>query len=360
MKVGIIVLYCGQSGNIGYYNMQEFGLAKALIKRGCEVFIFKAFSDINEEEVTTLDSGCRLIRCPAKKLGIHGKFDWNIIKKYELDIVQVGADNQIFAPSLLRFLDKHNIKSYCYIGTIESDGGFIKKALMDVLMYRNIHSYKNHVCMVKTQYVMEKLQQRWGLKPILSPVGLDTDVIPNTVGEREILRKKYGIDFDEKVVLFVGRIEEYKRPFELIKLAKMLENKSVRFFIIGTGGLDDALNKEVNNSGLSSKFIWKKKITNTDIHSYYSMADYFVNFNKYEIFGMSILEAMFQGCTVIAFHAPGPDQIIEDGIDGFLVNDAETMSNIISRDIELNKDLIHCKIINNFTWSEMAEKILQL
>ena len=59
---------------------------------------------------------------------------------------------------------------------------------------------------------------------------------------------------------------------------------------------------------------------NTEVHAYYHACDVFVNFNDHEIFGMSLLEAMYAGCVPVARHAPGPDQIIEDGVSGLLLD----------------------------------------
>lgn len=38
---------------------------------------------------------------------------------------------------------------------------------------------------------------------------------------------------------------------------------------------------------------------------------------------MAILEAMYYGCKVVAWDAPGPNLIIENGKSGWLVRDAD-------------------------------------
>ena len=60
-------------------------------------------------------------------------------------------------------------------------------------------------------------------------------------------------------------------------------------------------------------------------------ADCFVMISENETFGLVYLEAMAQGCLVIASEREGMDGIIEHGVNGFLckAGDAIELSNII-------------------------------
>ena len=94
------------------------------------------------------------------------------------------------------------------------------------------------------------------------------------------------------------------------------------------------------------------------MYQYYAASDYFVNFNTHEIFGMSILEAMYQGCVVIARRAPGPEEIIEDGVSGFLCASDEEMDRAFS-DYRAQGmgERAEKRIRECFTWDETAGKI---
>ena len=52
----------------------------------------------------------------------------------------------------------------------------------------------------------------------------------------------------------------------------------------------------------------------------YSVADIFINTNDKEIYGMSILEAMYCGCPVVAKRAPGPEFIVDNGQTGYVID----------------------------------------
>ena len=92
------------------------------------------------------------------------------------------------------------------------------------------------------------------------------------------------------------------------------------------------------------------------MHAYYEIADYVVNFNPNEIFGMAILEAMYHGCTVAARHAPGPDCIIENGKSGFLCNSVVEMADVIKNNS--HTECAEKRIEDNFLWISTAKSFL--
>jgi 1,2-diacylglycerol 3-alpha-glucosyltransferase len=88
-----------------------------------------------------------------------------------------------------------------------------------------------------------------------------------------------------------------------------------------------------------------------------------VNLNTEEIFGMAILEAMYYGCPVAARHAPGPDYIIEDGVDGLLGAEDEEVMAAVERVTEQDRfhDAIarnaRAKVRDRFLWDSTAKII---
>jgi len=86
------------------------------------------------------------------------------------------------------------------------------------------------------------------------------------------------------------------------------------------------------------------------------MAWAFVNLNRQEIFGMAILEAMYYGCKVVAWHAPGPDHMIENGISGWLVENAEQAVEKIMDTADLSV-AANRRIKTAFLWESTAHKM---
>ena len=126
--------------------------------------------------------------------------------------------------------------------------------------------------------------------------------------------------------------------------------------MIGTGELDIQIDEYIVKKALQDRILRIKKIPNTEIHQYYKVADYYLNFNEQEIFGMSILEAMYQDCTVIAINAPGPNEIIKNGENGYLVENVHDMKKLLNSNVSIQKGQAKSAVLNAFVWDKTAEK----
>lgn len=367
MKLGIIRLYCGKSGEKGFYNIQEIGLAKSLIKKGIEVDIFFLSTDIEEKYIIEkLTDDIRLIKIKSKKIFNHGIFSLKILDEFKIDIIHLLSDNQLFAPNVIEYCKGNKIPYYCYVGTIESDSNnFIKKSIMDFICKRNIKSYKDSRIICKTKDVEERLNHKGITNTKVIPVGLDLNIIPEIDSSTEEIKSELGL-CNNKIMLFVGRLEEYKRPLKFIELMRYIIDKDQDYIgiVIGNGSLKGELYKKINEYGLDNNIILIDKVSNEEIHKYYKVSEAFINLNKNEIFGMSILEAMYQGCLVIAHNAPGPNYIIDSGKDGIILNsdDIKLWSSTIEESIDkaLIKNNARNKIIKEFNWDSISDKFIKL
>lgn len=357
-QLGIVDLYCGASRKKGFYNNQEVGMAKALADYGYKCYIFYPDGLDNNEQLEQVNDKVVIVHCPGKKVGVHGRFAWDILKKYNLDIIQVNTDNQLFAPDCIKFCEKNGIPVYHYTGTTKSDSGnCVKRWIMDIPYKRNISCLKAHKCFAKTRAVADELKQL-GVDSEVVPIGLDLDCIPDIKVNKEQAREVLKLPQDKKILLFVGRIDVYKRPLDFIRMLKDL-NDDYYAVMIGSGKLNDKLQRSIDNDNLSSKLCWIKSVPNQDIHMYYKASDYFINLNDHEIFGMSILEAMYQGITVIAMHAPGPDTIIENGKSGYLVKNLGEISLLLTKGVTCNEWCIKQQVVEEFCWKIIVKKIIK-
>lgn len=368
MKLGIIRLYCGESGKKGFYNIQEIGLAKSLIKKGIDVDIFFLSPNIKEKyTIEIVKENIRLITIKCKNISNHGIISLKVLDDFKIDVIQILADNQLIAPNLINYCRKRNIPYYCYIGTIESDSNnYIKKMIMNFISSRNIGAYKKSIIACKTTEIEKKLNDRGILNTKVIPVGLDLEIIPKIDSSIEELKRELSLDKEKKLLLFVGRLEEYKKPLKFIELMSFINERSSDYkgIIIGSGSLKEKIENEINNCGLEDKLLMIDKVDNKKIHQYYKVSDVFINFNENEIFGMSILEAMNQGCPVIAYNAPGPKYIINSGESGVLIDnyDFEEWFSII-KDITLNNSDIKRnskkRILEVFNWDSIASEFIK-
>lgn len=359
MNLAMVRLYCGESGQIGFYNMQELGLAKALVKHGLNVYIMILNNKIHEVKEERISTNITIVYVPAKKIANHGLFNCKILLEYHIDIVHLQSDNQIYAPYVMKFCENQDIECYNYVGTLYTDSSnIIKRKVMNLVTIRNAKYFKKFTTFAKTPTVQKQLEFK-NVEAKVVPVGLDIDIIPDIKESKEELRVKMGLPVEKKILIFVGRLENYKKPFDAIKLIKSLNDDYI-LIMIGKGSLKDAIFEKIKEYDIEEKILYFEALPNNEIHEYYKLSDFFVNFNDKEIFGMSILEAMYQECVVIAKEAPGPSFIIENGISGYIVNHLEDMATLVNNlPPEIGRNAYE-RIISKFNWNVAAVEICNI
>ncbi len=149
---------------------------------------------------------------------------------------------------------------------------------------------------------------------------------PISESEKIALRKDLRVSPDQKVVLYLGRLEESKGVEYLLRAFAKLNHPEVVLVIAGTGGLRDEL------EGLSKKLnIWDKVrftgyVSIESAPAYYSLASVYVlpsisvKTGK-EPWGLVVNEAFNQGVPVVATDAVGAAAggLIQNGVNGFIV-----------------------------------------
>lgn len=364
MRVGLLITSIGNFGQKDFYNAQEIGLAKELDKLFDEVLIYKAVP-MNEQKRKNIVDGCShsfLYQIPVKSKGINGMWDCSVMDT-TLDALIYFSDTQLAVLDVYKWCCRNNIRMYPYIGVIESHStNVVKKLVINAMFKRNIAVYKKCTCFVKTPTVAEKLNELDVKKTVLTPVGLDISLLYVDYENTAIseLKRKYGYQLDDKVLLFIGRLIDEKQPIRMIDILAEIQNKdkSYKLLMVGTGELKRVVEEKIKRLNLSEYVQMINRIPNSDIWELYRMADAFVNLNQQEIFGMAILEAMYYGCKVVAWKAPGPNLIIENGVSGWVVESNEEVVGAIENTGDISEKA-HKRIVDKFTWECSAKKIYQ-
>lgn len=156
----------------------------------------------------------------------------------------------------------------------------------------------------------------------------------NAIREKAIVGKR---DFHDSKFRFVtvGRLTEAKGFDRLIEVTARLKQDGFDFelWIIGEGGERRKLEKLVADNALSDNvFFWGFQ---TNPHKYLNQSDCFVCSSRTEGYSLVIAEAMCVGLPVISTRCAGPEEILEGGKYGMLVDNTteglyEGMKNILS------------------------------
>ena len=364
MFIGILVPFMNNFGNKGFYNSQEIGLGKALERLGHKVSIYKLVDNKSDKYETEEIGNIRMSYFVAKSIGSNGFVNTKWLDS-TLDVLICFSDMQLTVPRVFRWCQKNKVVFIPYIGATESHSpSKSMRFITNKLFIRNINIYKRCQCLAKNTYVKEKLLELGITHVSLAPVGLDLDLVNKDYGAADIqkIKNKYGFSNSDRVLLFIGRLEKEKQPIELIKYFSIISQRdeSYKLLIIGKGSLKDQVIQEIKANKLDDKVVYIPEVANAVIWETYRICDAFVNLNKQEIFGMVLLEAMYYETKIVAWHAPGPDLIIENGISGFLVsNEEELYDSILSISVETRKNA-HKRVVDSFTWNYSANVICSL
>ncbi|OGL63566.1 hypothetical protein A3C09_04070 [Candidatus Uhrbacteria bacterium RIFCSPHIGHO2_02_FULL_47_44] len=120
----------------------------------------------------------------------------------------------------------------------------------------------------------------------------------------------------QKYALFVGRLSEEKGIETIIQLAKILPD--ITFKIVGRGPEMAKLHR-AGDKCPNLDFVGFRM--GDELKELYANATVVLAPSRvHEIFGLSILEAMAHGKPVIASRVGGIPEVVEDGVNGFLVS----------------------------------------
>ncbi len=121
-----------------------------------------------------------------------------------------------------------------------------------------------------------------------------------------------GIDKDEKIVLFLGRITMQKGPEYFLGAAKKVLEvmDNVKFVMAGSGDLMHRAVEMAAELGIGSKVLFTGFLRGEDVQKIYKMADLYVMPSVSEPFGIAPLEALDNDVPVIISKQSGVSEVL--------------------------------------------------
>lgn len=191
-----------------------------------------------------------------------------------------------------------------------------------------------------------------------------------------------GIPSNEKVILYVGRIEPLKGIDNLLKAIAFLRKADVLatcpHYVAIIGGDPDKprefLDQEMRHLqdlnqrlGLDDMVVFLGKKDQDSLPYYYSASEVVVMPSHYESFGMVALEAMACGTPVIATRVGGLQHLVQNEITGLSVpdDDPKTLSEQLMRALckEGLRDELRTnglEFAKNYSWNIITNRLITL
>jgi D-inositol-3-phosphate glycosyltransferase len=200
--------------------------------------------------------------------------------------------------------------------------------------------------------------------------------------QKDEAKEVIGIPENDRMILFVGRIEPLKGIDTLIRAIHHIEDNAIigkcPHYLTVIGGDPDLCEEDMNSEmvrlqklreelGLDDLVVFIGKRDQDALPYYYSAAEVVVVPSHYESFGMVALESMACGTPVIASQVGGLAFLVQDGLTGYFVpnNDpaalgekiTEMLCNIELRE-KMGKNAI--QLAYKYRWEKISQMVIDL
>lgn len=357
------------------YNLQEIGLAKALIRKGhqCDVGYYCGKEKDHIQEISFDEN--RVL----KVLWLHGfgtlyEGVYPSLGKYikNYDIIQVGGYVGLTS-CWLNIFAKDKTVNYNGLYYCEDNAGDIKKARVFDKTLLKLQDKKNMVVATKSVLATNYLKSK-GIENVFTVgVGLDLDNLTRNTADiqnNEFADAIRNSVFSKKL-LYIGVLEERRNiPFLLETFKKTSEKlPGVGLVLIGKGKAEyvSMCMRKIEELGIKDKVIYRESLEQKYMPAVYQACDAFLLPTRYEIFGMVLLEAMYYGLPVFTTYNGGSSTLMNEE-NGIIVNSfdinmwSEKIVEILAdeKKSKIIGTVAHQTIAENYTWDALADKFLKV
>lgn len=345
------------------YNVQEIGLAQALVARGnqCDIVLYNGREADRRESYTFRKNGKEysFIIYWMKGFSCFKNGFMPSVGKIlpEYDVIQVHEYDQIMSWQLYTRQLRPTVIYHGPYYHPYARGYNLKCRVFDTF-FLPWRKHKDVRVLTKSEMAAEFIRKKGFENIVPVGVGINTDNF-----SRESCGKSA-----RPQLLYVGKIEERRNVYFLIEVFRKLRQNmpKLQMVLVGNGEREykaaflNEIKKELDNGDI----VYREKVQQKELPEIYGNAEVFLFTSKYEIFGMVLLEAMYFGLPVVSSMNGGASMLIEDGKNGYVLEkfDLETWAQKLA-DLLGDRDKrarmgesAREKILSNFTWERIAEK----
>jgi len=310
-----------------------------------------------------VDNGVNVWNIPMLKLKPGGKFWGSVIDRQVRDICSLLSNNH-FTPDVIT---GHWVNPQLMLVSILGERlncktAFVFHSDFSLNVIRKFDDkHIQHIDRIgcRSEYAAKEVKRLLGLTkmPFVCYSGVPDCYIQNVADNEGLQYLK---------ILCAARFVGYKNVGSIVDAVAMLEY-DCKLSIVGEGPLRGDLEKQVKSLGLEGQVSFLGKNSRELLQEEMHHSTMFVLISEHEVFGLVYIEAMLQGCIVVAGRESGADGIIVDGVNGFLCEAgncyelAEIIRRVARMGSEERKRLSHeaQKTAKRFADSKVAEIYLR-
>jgi glycosyltransferase involved in cell wall biosynthesis len=310
----------------------------ALSSLGHNVFIFAQEDDYEDTEPF-------IFRYPSLRLPLPvdipaalpvSSFMDQLIPKLRLDVIhthhpfllgQTAASKarDLNLPLVFTFHTQYHEYTHYVPFSQEQVQEFLKDRVMNWL--REYMRKCQHI-VIPSESMRSILVNDYGLVDHFTVIPTGIDIAPYKEADGSPLRTEWGWP-DDKVIISVGRLAEEKNWGTLLQAFALAlkEQQNLRLVLVGDGPQAQTLRQLADELGITERVLFTGSLPFAQVPTYLKAADLFAFASVTETQGLATLEAMAAGLPVVAVSGPGTSDIVDEGVQGYLVqNDPQDLA----------------------------------
>ncbi len=389
LNIAMLSIHSSPIGDLGTQNTGGMSVyvretAKELGKMGHHVDVFTQHHAGNHESVFYLYDNVRLIR-------LSGGTRQNIAKTALYDVLpKLSGELELFR--IEENMSYNIVHSHYWISGIL---GLMRNAAWNafhVITYHTLGAVKNVSCPMEDASELRLADEKKLAKHcdrIIVPTQKDKDyliqyyhatgdnirIVPCGVNldrfkpqDKISARRQLKLPINDPMILYVGRFAPIKGLDRLLESIRRITRltRSV-LVLVGGDGERSIMAQQIKNDAMAmnirDRLIFAGRVDQEILPLYYNAADVLVVPSYYESFGLVALEALACGTPVVTAAVGAMEQIVKDGVTGYVVSDSDPrhFSDCIEAVLEKQNRFSSSKIrasVSEFTWARSASLLL--
>ncbi len=202
--------------------------------------------------------------------------------------------------------------------------GFLRLApgLFEPLLWKWVFGVFAHLDVITTptETAANDLRQQ-GLSVPIHAIsnGVDTDHFrPQPDVDCARMRRRYDLDPDAVLFLYVGRVAWEKRLDVLLHAFERLDRPDLQLAIAGRGPYAEELQEEARELLPERRVVFTGFVPDEDLPALLNSADIFAMPSEAELQSIATLEAMATGRPILASNAEALPELVKEGVNGCL------------------------------------------
>ena len=339
---------------------------------GAKVSVFAPYADDNEF-APFVDEKIDVYR-PKWRLTGKPFYDWSL-HKWLRDFIAENADTNPVDVIHVHGLKPLGATAGLNVPVVFTNhsSGFLKKLNGSARTQAKVKRQMSHV-----SHVLAPSDELVDATHTLGYAG-DSTFISNGVDEnkfhrpassqsRETLRRNWGVERDDVVVLLARRLHEKNGVRYLAESAQYLKDTKIVFVIAGDGDQKPEMERLFADANMTDRVVWLGGIPNHEMPNVYNACDVSVLPSLMEATSITGLESMACHLPLVGTRVGGIPHLIDDNVSGLLVEprDAKSLATALAV-LSKNKskrltmgNSARRRVETKFSWSQIAKQTINV